>query len=158
MSTQRKYVPIDEKKYIQQLETFRDLVETQMNTRRKRLMPKYEGIKVWVTHDGYKFNKVYTCDFADQVQGYYMVERITGNIYGIKSWTQVNLRRWFGTLDTIDQYDWSDEYARALPGTEAERKHIQRETEIVTGYKRRGRRPRSAVLVGVGIPDDIFKR
>ena len=60
-------------------------------------------------------------------------------IYGIKSWAQINERRTFGTLDTVDQYDWSPFQGVPKPGTEAERLHLKREAEIAKTFKPRGR-------------------
>ena len=39
--------------------------------------------------------------------GKYMVELSTGNIYGIKAYGVIHRGHYFGTLDTINDYDWS---------------------------------------------------
>lgn len=40
--------------------------------------------------------------------GRYMVELATGNIYGIKAYGVIHRGHYYGTLDTIDAFDWSD--------------------------------------------------
>ena len=39
--------------------------------------------------------------------GKYMVELDTGNIFGIKGYGVIHRGHYFGTLDTINAYDWS---------------------------------------------------
>lgn len=135
--------------YNDKLEIFRLLFETQHNERLTRLYPELDSESVEV-ETGYKFDKVFinrnTGTNSHYRMGRYMVESRTGAIYGIKSWTQVNKRRWYGTLDTVDQYDWSDFYARPLPGTEAEKMHHEREQTIKSKHKKRGRKPKVAAL------------
>lgn len=40
--------------------------------------------------------------------GKYMVENATGNIYGIKGYGVVHRGYCFGTLDTINEWNWSE--------------------------------------------------
>ena len=87
---------------------------------------------------GRKFDKVYIKTSVQKL-GRYMVDRNSWVIYGIKSWAQINERRTYGTLDTIDQYDWSSHYGIPKAGTEAEKLHLKRETEIAKSFKPRGR-------------------
>ncbi len=87
---------------------------------------------------GRKFDKVYIKTSVQKL-GRYMVDRNSWVIYGIKSWAQINERRTYGTLDTIDQYDWSSHYGIPKAGTEAEKLHLKRETEIAKNFKPRGR-------------------
>jgi hypothetical protein len=87
---------------------------------------------------GRKFDKVYVKTSVQKL-GRYMVDRNSWVIYGIKSWAQINERRTYGTLDTIDQYDWSSFYGVPKTGTEAERLHQKREAEIAKNFKPRGR-------------------
>ena len=93
----------------------------------------------WQVEPGRRFDKVYSVNKAKQKQGRYMVERKTENIYAIKSWAQVNTRRWFGTLDTINQFDWKPFHAKPVPGSDAETLISDREAGFVAGYKKRGR-------------------
>jgi hypothetical protein len=83
--------------------------------------------------------RVYDKVYAVNESGRYMVERKTGNIYGIKSWNQHNPRRLYGTLDTVDQWDWSVFPAIPKTGTIAEADHIGRENVFKGNYKKRGR-------------------
>jgi len=87
---------------------------------------------------GRKFDKVYVQTKVQKL-GRYMVDRNSWVIYGIKSWAQINERRTYGTLDTVDQYDWSAHYGIPKAGTEAERIHNELESKIQSNYKKRGR-------------------
>lgn len=40
--------------------------------------------------------------------GWYMVEKSTANIYGIKAYGVIHRGHWYGTLDTINDYYWGD--------------------------------------------------
>jgi superfamily II helicase len=53
--------------------------------------------------DGKKYIKI---DVG--TSGKYMIEKETGNIYGIKAYGQIHKGHFFGTLDTIDGYFWGD--------------------------------------------------
>jgi hypothetical protein len=86
---------------------------------------------------GRKFDKIYFLTPDGQKVGRYMVDRNSWDIYGVKSWGQVNLRRWFGTLNTIDHYDWN--IGRPHAGTIAESAHVAREAKLIAAFKRRGR-------------------
>lgn len=66
---------------------------------------------------GQKFAKV---DIGSS--GRYMVDLATGEIYGIKAYGVVHRGHRFGTLDTIDQYDWSD--YRGVLMTESARRWV----------------------------------
>ena len=87
---------------------------------------------------GRKFDKVYVQTKVQKL-GRYMVDRNSWVIYGIKSWAQINERRTYGTLDTVDQYDWSAHYGIPKAGTEAEKIHNELEAKIQSSYKKRGR-------------------
>ena len=52
-----------------------------------------------------KYTKVNVGD-----SGRYMIENDTGNIYGIKGYGVVHRGHWYGTLDTIDEWDWQSYY------------------------------------------------
>ncbi len=92
---------------------------------------------------GRKFDKVYVQTYHQgkplQKLGRYMVDRNSWVIYGIKSWAQINERRTYGTLDTVDQYDWSPYYGVPKAGSDAEKAHLAREAEIAKTFKPRGR-------------------
>ncbi len=98
----------------------------------------------WMIETGRKFDKVYE-QTKNQKLGRYMVDRNSWQIFGIKSWAQINPRRTFGTLDTVSQYDWSGHTASPKTGTEAEKAHIEAEAKIAAGYKKRGR-PRKVTV------------
>jgi len=128
--------------YKDKLNAFRELVEKQHNERRQRIYTDL-GPERFEVEEGYKFDKVYLVTEYGQKIGRFMVETKTDTIYGIKSWTQVNKRRRWGTLDQIEQWDWSYIDPVPLPGTDAERELAEREQEIKSQYKKRGRKPRS---------------
>ena len=98
----------------------------------------------WEIETGRKFDKVYVKTSVQKL-GRYMVDRNSWVIYGIKSWAQINPRRTFGTLDTVDQYDWSPYNGVPKAGTQAEKVHNETEAKIAAGYKKRGR-PRKVTV------------
>lgn len=117
--------------YVTKLENFRALLESQD----RGCVQNGDTVKV---EKGRKFDKVYI-QTSNQRLGRYMVDRNSWVIYGIKSWAQINERRTYGTLDLIDQYDWSAYYGVPKAGTEAEKLHSAREEEISKQFKPRGR-------------------
>ena len=46
----------------------------------------------------------------------YFVEKETGIIYGADGWKKPNIKRAYGTLDTIHEWDWSNYYAESKLG------------------------------------------
>jgi hypothetical protein len=115
--------------YTQKLENF---VKT-LNTEN----PGLTG-DTWKVETGRKFDKVYV-QTPNQKLGRYMVDRNSWQIFGIKSWAQINPRRTFGTIDVVNQYDWSGYTGIPKSGTQAERIHGEIELKITSGYKKRGR-------------------
>ena len=93
----------------------------------------------WQAEDGRKFVRVFEVTKSGQRIGRYMIEKNTQKIFGIKSWAQVNPRREFGTLSTIDDFDWSGYTGVPKAGSVAEKQHVAREAEIAKSYKKRGR-------------------
>jgi hypothetical protein len=75
---------------------------------------------------------------------HYFVDTTSWAIYGAKSGTQYNPRREYGNLARVDEYDWQNNCAK--PGTTLALYLEQRENDIASNYKKRGR-PRK-VLVG----------
>lgn len=129
--------------YKDSLEQFKTLFEKEHNERLSRFNLPAEKINLI---KGYKFDKIYVKISTGQKIARYMVEHISGAIYGIKSWTQVNMRRQFGTLDTINDWDWSGETASPKKGTKAEAWLAERETKIRSTHKKRGRKPKASKL------------
>lgn len=95
---------------------------------------KYDRIFVQTYHNGQPNQKI----------ARYFVNRNSWEILGIKSFHQVNERRIYGTLDTVDQYDWVPFYGTPKAGTEAEKNHNEREAEIAKTHKKRGRPRKNA--------------
>ena len=120
-----------EVEYVEKLEKFRQAFQSAD----KGCQDFGETVEI---ETGRKFDKVYVKTSVQKL-GRYMVDRNSWVIYGIKSWAQINERRTYGTLDTVDQYDWSHFYGVPKAGTEAERLHQKREAEIAKNFKPRGR-------------------
>ena len=76
---------------------------------------KYYTIEV---HPGKLFDKLVQRTNDNSQGGYikYFVERSTGNIYGAESFNKPNFKRQFGTLSTVDDWDWRGYYAVSLKG------------------------------------------
>jgi hypothetical protein len=129
--------------YTKKLEQFRKAFEDGHNARMKLIGPNLKPERVEV-ETGRKFDKVFV-NTGHQRLGRYMVDRNSWAIFGIKSWAQVNDRRQYGTLDTVDQYDWQPHYGVPKAGTQAEKDFLAREAEIQKEYKPRGR-PRKQVV------------
>jgi hypothetical protein len=121
--------------YVQKLEKFRQAFEAGHSKHIK-------GEKAQV-ETGRKFDKVFI-NTGVQKLGRYMVDRNSWVIYGINSWQQVNERRVYGTLDTIEQWNWEPYYASPVAGTQAEKDHAAREVEIAKQHKPRGRPRKTA--------------
>lgn len=67
----------------------------------------------------------------------YFVDRNTWYIYGAKSALQYNDRRWYGTLETVMEFDWTTH--EPIKGTPLYVKWLDREATIQASYKPRGR-------------------
>lgn len=90
---------------------------------------KYDRIYIQTYHNGQPNQKI----------ARYFVDRNSWVIYGVKSFHQINERRVYGTLDTIAQYDWSPFYGVPKAGTDAEKAHNEREAQIASKHRPRGR-------------------
>ena len=99
----------------------------------------------WNFDNGRKFTRVFETLNNGQNVGRYFVDKNSQVIYGAKSWNQFNPRRQFGTLSTIDQWDFSGYTGVPKSGTVAEKEHNTREASIAKGYAKRGR-PRKAIV------------
>lgn len=86
---------------VDKLERFRAVLEMQQAERYRRDYPKSEPPKVEV-RPGRKYTKV---DVGRS--GCYMVVNETGEIFGIKAYGVIHRGHSYGTLDTIDNWDWS---------------------------------------------------
>lgn len=80
---------------------------------------------------GRKYDKVFNQSHR------FFIDRATGDIYGAKSEAQVNFRRWYGRLNTIDEWDWNT--LTPLAGSVSEALLQEREAKIQSTYKQRGR-------------------
>ena len=122
--------------YVQKIEKFRQALEsvdagvkTNGDTVGIDIGRKYDRIFIQTYHNGQ----------PNQKMARYFVDRNSWVIYGIKSFHQINERRIFGTLDHVDQYDWSPYHGVPKAGTEAEKIHNEREAEIAKTHRKRGR-------------------
>ena len=121
-------------KYVEQMDTFLTLL-------RKIAIENdpaaaYRATAVYVL-TGRKFDRILIDDYTE-----YFVDKQTSIIYGPKSPLQYNPRRSYGTLATVEQFDWTTN--TPLEGTAMEAEMTAREDAIQAGYKKRGR-PRKVV-------------
>lgn len=65
----------------------------------------------------HKYVRIYF-DNGTQKMSRYFVEVATGDIYACEGWKKPNFNRSFGTLDTIDQFDWSGYEGVAKPDSQ----------------------------------------
>ena len=86
---------------------------------------------------GRKFDRILIDDYTE-----YFVDKHTSIIYGAKSPLQYNPRRSYGTLATVEQFNWTTNLPHE--GTPIEGEWNAREEAIQAGYKKRGR-PRKVV-------------
>ena len=96
----------------EKLETFRSIVEAQTKARfvagwerDGKQYPLEVHANAWpcTIKMGRKYANV---DIGQS--GKYMVELATGAIYGIKAYGVIHRGHYYGTLDTINEWDWSD--------------------------------------------------
>jgi hypothetical protein len=66
-----------------------------------------EGKRFWKVWAGYQ-------DGGKYVR--YFVERSTGIIFGAKGWNAYNPNHEYGTLETMDEWNWSGYYAKSKAG------------------------------------------
>lgn len=129
--------------YVQKIDEFRDMLQA------ADMGCRLNGDTIQV-ETGRKYDRVYTQTYhngaPNQKIARYFIDRHTWTIYGCKSYTQINPRRIFGTLDTIGEWDWTPYHGVPNVGTESERVHLAREAEIAKTQKRRGR-PRKHATV-----------
>lgn len=109
--------------FVTKLAAFLALLEREMNEEVKtnHLILHENAIKAGrrgyhhIGHEvGKRFIKVYTEHGQKSVR--YFVDRETGVIFGAASWKKYNPNREYGTLDTINEWDWSDYYAVSKQG------------------------------------------
>jgi hypothetical protein len=101
--------------YVEQMDTFITLL-------RKILMKSQSTVE---SISGRKFDRIMIDDATE-----YFVDKNSRIIYGAKSPLQYNPRRSYGTIDTVEQFDWTTN--TPIAGTPVE------------AYKKRGR-PRKVV-------------
>jgi hypothetical protein len=114
-------------KYVEGMDAFTALL-------RKVLMKNDAVVEII---SGRKFDRILIDEGVE-----YFVDKQTSIIYGAKSALQYNPRRSYGTLDTVEQFDWTTNLP--LEGTAIEAEWHAREEAIQAGYKKRGR-PRKVV-------------
>jgi hypothetical protein len=102
--------------FLTKLLAFCTAVETQSNARhQKQYAPHWKDEQVLPSLERvHKYIRIYF-DNGTQKLSRYFVEVKTGNIYACEGWKKPNFRRQFGTLETIDQFDWSGYEGVALP-------------------------------------------
>ncbi len=98
---------------VDKLQKFVALVEYQTNA--KQLITYGSAVNhetVEFSKPGKRYVRIFFQSYwqghREQRSSRYFVEVATGKIFACEGWKKPNLRRSFGTLDTIDQFDWSD--------------------------------------------------
>lgn len=89
----------------EKLETFRKLVEADQRRGYLKTYPNSVNIDQ-ACSCRLKMGKRY-CNVDVGSSGKYMVTLEAGEIYGIKAYGVLHRGHYYGTLDTIDQWDWS---------------------------------------------------
>jgi hypothetical protein len=86
------------------IEQFAKKVEKEQRETLLKRFPDYPFPDQYNTKivEGKKYTKV---DVGNS--GKFMIDE-DGNIYGIKGYGQINKKKWYGTLDTTDQYYWGE--------------------------------------------------
>jgi hypothetical protein len=94
----------------EKLEKFRELVEFQQEERLLAFYTNPEHREAQAAHDSrtrIKMGRKYAnVDVGSS--GKYMVELATGAIYGIKAYGVIHRGHYYGTLDSIYEWNWSD--------------------------------------------------
>lgn len=104
-----------EDRFNEKLEALRATLEAQQRARllaggmTRELLDAHDNHYTASVKTGRKYANV---DFGGS--GKYMVELATGAIYGIKAYGVIHRGHYYGTLDTISNYDWSDYHARQI--------------------------------------------
>lgn len=93
------------------LSDFCDMVQGDTLNRYLRQLPNLDAPMVLADKPGQKFVRVYFQDMWDgkpsQKSSRYFVRVSDGAIFACEGWKTPNLNRQFGTLDTVEQFDWS---------------------------------------------------
>ena len=103
---------------VEELEHLRQLIEVQQELNLMTYHPYYpemEGRATTKTALRRQHKYVYI-DIGSS--GRYMVDNQTGQIFGIKAYGVVNRRKQFGTVHTVDEWNWGEYWARPRPRQE----------------------------------------
>lgn len=124
------------------LEAFRDRLEKEMNAETERRHGRkpgedYPGLNgsaikngrrgyhhIGIDKPGPRFIRIYDESGTDipkpphklQKSVRYFVERETGVIFGASGWKAYNPVHQYGTLETLDEYEWGDYYGKRKDG------------------------------------------
>jgi hypothetical protein len=115
-------------KYVEQMDAFITLLSREVALKDHVLVESISGRK---------FDRILIDEAVE-----YFVDKQTSIIYGAKSPLQYNPRRSYGTLATVEQFDWTTNLP--FEGTAVATEWHAREDAIQSGYKKRGR-PRKVV-------------
>jgi hypothetical protein len=86
------------------IERFAAVLEAQRREWHQRKFPSFHCPRVKIV-PGPKYTKIDETHSSGQA-GKFMVDNATGEIFGIKAYGKVHKGHAYGTLDTIDQWDW----------------------------------------------------
>lgn len=114
-------------KIINDLEPFRSLLEREQNTGYVETHGnEHPTIREDTCTITIKLGRKFACvDIGKSNRGgRYMVDRSTGEIFGIKAYGVVHRGHRFGTLDTISEWDWRGYRARPIMQTASNFVHV----------------------------------
>jgi len=107
--------------FVSQLDRFCDMVRDQTHARLKEQKLDCEANKVKVYPEyGRKYIRIvfHHGNGEGQRMCRYFVSQEDGTIFACDSWKSPNLKRSYGTLDTVDQFDWGGYNGMAKPGSD----------------------------------------
>lgn len=90
------------------IDEFAQLFLAQQKARLARDYSQWQADALTVqVKSGPKYTKV-DIGPAHNMSGKFMIQNDTGEIFGIKGYGQVHKGHRYGTLETVEQWDWSD--------------------------------------------------
>ena len=138
------FAPVRSNGILPKLDAFLELLQKEHNERIKTqhsilhdeaIAVGAVGYQITGYDEGGRFWRVWLADSHDRISSdtpggryvKYFVERNTGVIFGAKSWDAYNPVREYGTLDTIEEWDWSNYYGESKTGKDTlVPKHLRR--------------------------------
>lgn len=100
------------------LDRFVQTLAAEQRSRIHQVYQKHLGNSSWgASQPGRYYVRIFECTNSAHYIARYFVRLQDGAIFAAASWGTANPRRQYGTLDTIDQFDWSGYLPFAKPGS-----------------------------------------